>query len=114
MVRRKEEEEVLVLGAWGCGVFRFPPEICASLFHSLLIPPSSPFHNAFKHIVFAITDLSIVHLFEKVMSEGPLPLPAGGLTHKMNNHRSNNNNKKKKGGDKKDNSSSRNKNNGRR
>jgi uncharacterized protein (TIGR02452 family) len=47
--------EVLVLGAWGCGVFRNDPEQIAELFHSAL---AGHFRGAFTHVVFAVLDSS--------------------------------------------------------
>ncbi|MCF6405655.1 TIGR02452 family protein [Chitinophaga filiformis] len=47
----------LILGAWGCGVFRNRTEDVAAWFaHHLL--KNETFKNAFKHIVFAIYDPS--------------------------------------------------------
>jgi uncharacterized protein (TIGR02452 family) len=45
--------EVLVLGAWGCGVFRNDPRQIAELFQSAL---AGPFRGAFTHVVFAVLD----------------------------------------------------------
>lgn len=45
--------EALVLGAWGCGVFRNDPEEVAELFSAAL---SGPFRGAFKRVVFAVLD----------------------------------------------------------
>jgi uncharacterized protein (TIGR02452 family) len=45
--------EVLVLGAWGCGVFQNDPEQIAELFQSAL---AGPFRGAFTHVVFAVLD----------------------------------------------------------
>jgi uncharacterized protein (TIGR02452 family) len=47
--------EVLVLGAWGCGVFKNDPKQIAELFRSAL---SERFRGAFKHVVFAVLDTS--------------------------------------------------------
>lgn len=41
----------LVLGAWGCGAFRNPPEEVAALFKEAI----DKYGGHFKHIVFAIT-----------------------------------------------------------
>ncbi len=46
--------EALVLGAWGCGVFRNDPQQIASLFGKVLTGP--PFANRFRHIEFAVYD----------------------------------------------------------
>ena len=45
----------LVLGAWGCGVFRNDPSSAASDFRDAL---EQEFDGAFSHVVFAITDWS--------------------------------------------------------
>ncbi len=49
----EHEHTYLVLGAWGCGVFRNDPEEMAGLFHAAL---SGPFENAFEQVVFAVLD----------------------------------------------------------
>ena len=45
--------EVLVLGAWGCGVFKNDPEQIAELFRISL---AGPFRGAFTQVVFAVLD----------------------------------------------------------
>jgi uncharacterized protein (TIGR02452 family) len=47
--------EVLVLGAWGCGVFQNDPEQIAELFRDAL---AGRFRGAFTHVVFAVLDSS--------------------------------------------------------
>jgi uncharacterized protein (TIGR02452 family) len=47
--------EVLVLGAWGCGVFKNDPEQIAELFHIAL---AGRFRGAFTQVVFAVLDSS--------------------------------------------------------
>jgi uncharacterized protein (TIGR02452 family) len=47
--------EVLVLGAWGCGVFRNDPEQIAELFQIAL---AGRLRGAFTHVVFAVLDSS--------------------------------------------------------
>jgi uncharacterized protein (TIGR02452 family) len=47
--------ETLVLGAWGCGVFRNDPDMIAELFQVAL---AGPFRGAFTHVVFAVLDTS--------------------------------------------------------
>jgi uncharacterized protein (TIGR02452 family) len=47
--------DVLVLGAWGCGVFQNDPERVAGWFHQLLAP-EGPFGRAFRKTVFAVLD----------------------------------------------------------
>ncbi|MFI8306568.1 TIGR02452 family protein [Streptomyces sp. NPDC085927] len=45
----------LVLGAWGCGVFRNDPTQVAAAFRALL-EPGGRFAGAFEHVVFGILD----------------------------------------------------------
>ncbi len=45
----------LVLGAWGCGVFRNDPHDVASAFRSWLAP-GGPYHGVFDRVVFAVWD----------------------------------------------------------
>lgn len=47
----------LVLGAWGCGVFRNDPREVAQAFRAALAPGGA-FHAAFGHVVFAVWDRS--------------------------------------------------------
>lgn len=47
----------LVLGAWGCGVFRNEPRTVARIFVELLKPPGR-FTGAFDEVVFAVFDRS--------------------------------------------------------
>lgn len=47
----------LVLGAWGCGVFRNDPRVVAGVFSELLWVPGT-FDRAFSEVVFAVYDQS--------------------------------------------------------
>lgn len=49
------EVDRLVLGAWGCGVFRNDPRTVAGIFAELLKPPGK-FAGVFTEIVFAVFD----------------------------------------------------------
>jgi uncharacterized protein (TIGR02452 family) len=49
--------EALVLGAWGCGVFKNDPDEIAQLF-SAALAGGGPFRGAFTRIVFAVLDWS--------------------------------------------------------
>lgn len=49
------EHDALVLGAWGCGVFRNDPEEIAGLFRAAL---RTEFHGVFRRVIFAILDSS--------------------------------------------------------
>ena len=66
--------EVLVLGAWGCGVFRNDPGMIAELFQVAL---AGRFRGAFTHVVFAVLDSSgdTIGSFEQVF--GPATTKAG-------------------------------------
>jgi uncharacterized protein (TIGR02452 family) len=63
--------EVLVLGAWGCGVFRNDPGMIAELFHQAI---AGRFRGAFAHVVFAVLDRrgETIGSFEQVF--GPATL----------------------------------------
>lgn len=50
------KHRVLVLGAWGCGVFRNDPRAVADVFARHLA--NAPFRNGFRRVVFAIYDRS--------------------------------------------------------
>lgn len=52
LVAREHGHRVLVLGAWGCCVFRNDPETVAAMWHYHLHKPE--FAGAFDHVVFAI------------------------------------------------------------
>ncbi|GAB4217461.1 MAG: TIGR02452 family protein [Roseiflexaceae bacterium] len=61
----------LVLGAWGCGVFRNDPELIAELFHTAL---DGPFRGVFATVVFAVLDwsrdLRIIRPFQQRFGAG--------------------------------------------
>ncbi|MFT3826233.1 MAG: TIGR02452 family protein [Chitinophagaceae bacterium] len=61
---RHKQYETLVLGAWGCGVFRNNPEDIAALFHEAL---NGKFAGYFKNIVFAVktNKTEIIEPFQK-------------------------------------------------
>lgn len=45
----------LILGAWGCGVFRNDPDRIAELFSNLLLTDPR-YRNQFRHVIFAVLD----------------------------------------------------------
>ena len=47
--------EVLILGAWGCGMFRNDPEGVANAFWEHL-GPGHPFHGRFRQVLFPVWD----------------------------------------------------------
>lgn len=49
--------DALVLGAWGCGVFRNNPAVVAQIFADLLLP-NSVFSGRFNMILFSVLDRS--------------------------------------------------------
>lgn len=49
---RDNEVDILVLGAFGCGAFKNPPEVVAEAFHQVIY--ENNYCLDFKHIVFAI------------------------------------------------------------
>lgn len=52
----------LVLGAWGCGVFKNDVTKVAGWFHSALTDPAQ-FRNVFRKVVFAVLDNSVERRF---------------------------------------------------
>jgi len=59
-----EEVDVLILGAWGCGVFAGSPVQMAEIFHDIIIDPK------FQHIrcVFAIPGMAVRTVFSSVFA----------------------------------------------
>ena len=74
-VARHHEHQAIVLGAWGCGVFRNDPVDIASWFAEALFEDES-FAGAFAHIVFAVLDRSddgaTFNAFKTVFIDRPL------------------------------------------
>lgn len=54
-VMAERQHEHLVLGAWGCGVFRNDPDDIATLFHEAL---STTHRGVFQHVRFSVLDRS--------------------------------------------------------
>lgn len=52
------EHRVIVLGAWGCGVFQNDPHEIARLFREQLLDDGAVFARAFERVTFAIVDRS--------------------------------------------------------
>ena len=48
--------DALVLGAWGCGVFRNDPSLVAGIWRALLDPARGAFARCFRHVDFAVLD----------------------------------------------------------
>lgn len=56
-VALRHGHDVLILGAWGCGVFKNSPRLIAEWFFDQL-GPGGPFATAFTHVAFAVLDRS--------------------------------------------------------
>jgi uncharacterized protein (TIGR02452 family) len=54
-IARQRDHRSLVLGAWGCGVFKNDPQDIAQWFHTALID-NPLFIGAFERVVFAVFD----------------------------------------------------------
>jgi uncharacterized protein (TIGR02452 family) len=71
--------DAMVLGAWGCGVFRNDPEEIAELFRDAL---TGPYRGVFTRIVFAIInrspDQSPLGVFQRVFQEMVAPMETPG------------------------------------
>ncbi len=65
--------EHLILGAWGCGVFRNDPEEVAELFFQAL-QADGPYAGVFRSVTFAVldgtADKSIIRPFERRFGKG--------------------------------------------
>lgn len=59
--------DILILGAYGCGVFRNDPVEVATVFRNSL--NSDRFKNSFQQIVFAVTDESMLSSFQNVFNK---------------------------------------------
>jgi len=68
--------DAVVLGAWGCGVFKNDPREVAGEFHRLL---EGRLVGAFRRVVFAVIDQPTCAIFREVLG-GPPPAerPGGG------------------------------------
>ncbi|MCE7993694.1 MAG: TIGR02452 family protein [Roseivirga sp.] len=62
---KSKKNDMLILGAWGCGVFQNDPNIIANLFKERL---EGMFKNQFEHIVFAVysRDKKFIEAFQRV------------------------------------------------
>lgn len=62
--------DTIILGAWGCGAFKNPPEIVAKAFKKVL---DEKYRAAFKNIVFAIknTNNNNFEMFKRVLDYTP-------------------------------------------
>jgi uncharacterized protein (TIGR02452 family) len=49
--------DALILGAWGCGVFKNDPSMVAQMFADLLLTKSQ-FWGRFKSVIFSVLDTS--------------------------------------------------------
>ncbi len=49
------DQTALVLGAWGCGVFKNDPKVVAQIFGEMLLGDGA-FAKAFEHVAFAVLD----------------------------------------------------------
>jgi uncharacterized protein (TIGR02452 family) len=68
-----QKAEALVLGAWGCGVFRNDPSAVADFFTTEL-GPNGNFAGRFKEVLFAVYDTSKTRQVYKAFAEHFTPL----------------------------------------
>ncbi|HLM59574.1 MAG TPA: TIGR02452 family protein, partial [Pyrinomonadaceae bacterium] len=52
-IANREKHKILILGAWGCGVFQNDPQMIARIFNELL---KGEFANCFERVIMAIYD----------------------------------------------------------
>ncbi|MBW8487589.1 TIGR02452 family protein [Actinomadura sp. PM05-2] len=67
-VAAHQRVRTLILGAWGCGVFRNDPRQVADAFHAHLVGPGA-FTGAFERVVFAVWDRSPVSANKAAFAE---------------------------------------------
>jgi uncharacterized protein (TIGR02452 family) len=65
-VAAAEKVDQLVLGAWGCGVFRNDPHLVARVFAELL---KTKFDRVFAHVAFAVFDRSESQLTHRAFAD---------------------------------------------
>lgn len=65
-VFKAHKHDTLVLGAFGCGVFKNNPYDVAIVFREQL--ESNEYRNSFKRIVFAITNAEMCQIFKQVLN----------------------------------------------
>jgi len=74
-VAHQHNHRAIILGAWGCGVFRNDPAMIAELFAEAL-GPQGRYRAWFDHIVYAVYDRSEGHFtlgaFQRQLSKGAL------------------------------------------
>jgi uncharacterized protein (TIGR02452 family) len=51
----------LILGAWGCGVFKNPPDVNAQIFRDVL----DSYSSSFNEVIFAIPDDRNFQIFKQ-------------------------------------------------
>lgn len=61
-----QDADAIVLGAWGCGVFKNDPALIASYFRDLL---QTKYNKSFKQVTFAIKtqDQNLINTFSKIL-----------------------------------------------
>merc|ERR1719386_655357 len=66
----------VVLGAWGCGVFKNDPATVASIFKKQL---HGPFKGYFRKVVFAVLDPSMARIFSTTLESESQPVRASTM-----------------------------------
>ncbi|MGE0431482.1 MAG: TIGR02452 family protein [Planctomycetota bacterium] len=64
---RGNDAPALVLGAWGCGVFRNDPAVVATIFRDLLIADGAAWRGVFADITFAVLDPAMCDVFARII-----------------------------------------------
>jgi len=78
--------DAVVLGAWGCGVFKNDPAEVADEFCELL---GTTFRGAFSHVVFAVVDAPTCAVFQAACAGTQVPQPGhGGRTPELDGRHS--------------------------
>lgn len=67
----KEKADILILGAFGCGVFMNDPVIVSQIFHLFL---ASKYNGCFKEVIFAVPTIRDDNTFEIFKESGEIML----------------------------------------
>lgn len=91
-VFKANKHDCLVLGAFGCGVFKNDPLEVAITFRRYL--ESEMFNHSFKRIIFAVLDPQMCQVFEKVFAATDLNHIQGQVAERYPNNGRNQQSKK--------------------
>ena len=76
-VAAQHDIQALVLGAWGCGVFKNEPEMIANLWKEFLVGEDAPYARVFSQVVFAMGkgDEKNATIFQSILLDNEMKIP---------------------------------------